>query len=178
MIYDTRKVHRLFGIAGERSRGFRRLISVFRTKDGINITLNVYPKPKEGLPYICITVGAELLNQESYYLYSDGSVSLNANAHIKRRVGTGFRLFKCEEKCTSQQILEGRCLGEELNTLAEWLQDQHAVRVDPYDYDRIIDEGDDEIDNVLAGNIAMVDDFEEKLKKLPSPLPPGIYHIE
>jgi hypothetical protein len=177
-VVDKTKVPYLFCVAITKSKDFKRGISCFRTAQGVKINLYTYPKG-DPLPWIAIVTEWSrdgFLVEESYRLVSDGSCTIDVSTEFRSATKEAIRRTKSEEKYGPNEFFRSAWLRGQLDVLATWLTDKETVRVDPYDPNRILGDDDDDVDRLLATNIAVVDDFVEKLEKIE--LTPGIHTIE
>ena len=185
MLLDKDNVHRLLVVAAERTKSLQRRISLFRTTKGILINLFVYDEGEKPSVLLQITRGnylSDLMVEESYRLYADGSCNTNVVANIKSMIG--FAIHRTEESktYTMEQALaryphDGwTWLKDQLDVLADWLSNKETVRVDPYHPERVLGDEDTDVDRSLASNVTLVDEFRKKLRK--TPLTPGIHVIE
>jgi len=177
-VVDETKVPHLFCVAITKSKNFKRGISCFKTAQGVRINLYTYPKG-EPFPWIAITTEWHrdgFVVEEDFHLVSDGSGAIYTSAEFRSATGAVIRRTESEEKHGPGEFLRSEWLRGQFDVLAEWLTDKETVRVDPYDLNRVLGDEDDEVDLILATNIAIVDDFGEKLAKIK--LTPGIHTIE
>jgi len=184
MLFDTKRLHRLFGIAVKRSNYLKRICSYFRTKEGVVIVIDVYPREKE--PYICVTVKKEnddFRIEENYFLQLDGSCTSHVTAWVMSVFGRGLHCLQKHEKHKPEEVLKKKpydshnWLHEKLHILANWLMDKDTVRFDPYNPTQILgNEEESESDLLISMNIEAVQSFAEKLSKIE--LTPGIHIVE
>jgi len=142
----------------------------------MEIHLYTYPK-EEPFPWIAVVTKWSrdgFVVEEGYNLIADGSCTINIS--VEFRSATRAAIRRTSEERHESEALRSAWLREQFDVLATWLTDERTLRVDPYDHNRVLGDEDDEVDCILATNIAMVDDFEEKLLKIK--LTPGIHIIE
>jgi hypothetical protein len=182
-LFDSSKLHYLFGIVVKKSNNLKRNISYFRTDDGIVICINIFNEGEK--PCLCVAVIKEIENlklEETYYLYLDGSCQSHISARVMSVFGRGLHCLQKIEEHRPEEVLnlsgyDNNWFHKKLHILASWLADEKTVRFDPYHPDRILGEDEEsESDLLIAANLEIVKKFQKKLSQIE--LTPGIHQIK
>lgn len=181
MEQDTKR-HPIFDIS--LGRNGSRVFSTFRTEAGLRI--DVRPYLKTGDPFIAVELGdiqnlrdgGLVYRKELFRIYLDGRCTLRPQVEIDSITGGrismegmgGFR----ERQYTNEDIFNHRhsFIGKwlphpiraVLDTVAGWIEDPKTVRVDPYDFDKILPEENTPYDEELARIGGFIDETVTRIQ--------------
>lgn len=175
---SEQKRHKLFYLALERNGS--RVFSTFRTNS--NIRIDIWPHLERPNPYIAITLGdiqyvresALVYRKELFDMYSDGGCTIRPEATIDNISGFGRPTMEGmggfrENKYTYEDIFDEKRsfydghwhpapIKAVLDQISAWIEDPMTVRVDPYNFDRILPEENTDYDEELSRNVQYVEE--------------------
>ncbi len=185
MLFDTKNTHPLLGVCARRSNNFKRPISCFLTAGNVRINLYAHAIPGQRMKFITVSVtrlgghGLHADMKETFYLYPDGTCTLEVWAQVISATGGAIHTLQIKETYSVDQVLARGChenwkwLCNQLDVLAIWLDDEKTARVNPYNPDETLVGEEEEIDRYITASLASMREFTRKLDE--RPLAPGIY---
>jgi hypothetical protein len=152
---------------------FKRPISVYRSAG--NEVYHLYAYLESNHRWISIDTGDSNRSRgkRGLYLYPDSQQFKFDFTKNRPHKEFANRIFPAKENVYyGPDLIRGTPAFKIISLFSEWLGSPGLMRVDPYDIWRVLDSEETEIDLILAGNVAMIERFEEGLKAVE--LKPGI----
>lgn len=182
MFFKKTNLHRLCDIVIKKSSNLSRTISYYRTAQGRIIKIFLYLGGKD--PSIIVEISRateEFRIEEDYSLFPDGSCTIQITVNITGTTGFAhYTLEKCEKPKLGLTLEEPRFenwkwLRNQLDIIADWLEDEKTVRIAPYT-GKILTKDWTDADLSLERNLDALGKIRENLHN--TSFTPGIHNID